>query len=88
MNQLIEHLRCKMIDLAHERGSLTHPEVIAVSEQLDDYIVKVQQLLKDSSYETTLYRYDTNTEIHGLGSLTDFLDWHDTALRQTAMPPC
>lgn len=39
----IEELRNTMYRVATERGSLTHPDVVALSEQLDDLIVVVQR---------------------------------------------
>lgn len=43
MHTIIEHLRGKMIRLAEQRGSLAHPEVVAVSQQLDGFIVVLQR---------------------------------------------
>ncbi|QQE77440.1 aspartyl-phosphate phosphatase Spo0E family protein [Alicyclobacillus sp. SO9] len=40
---IIEYLRRKMIRTAEVHGSLTHPEVVAVSEQLDLFLVQVQR---------------------------------------------
>jgi hypothetical protein len=41
--EIVEHLREKMMRLAEERGSLTHPDVIAVSQQLDLFFVQIQR---------------------------------------------
>lgn len=39
---IIEYLRDKMIKTADEKGSLTHPDVIEISQQLDRFIVMLQ----------------------------------------------
>lgn len=39
----IEQLRHKLIALALERGSLTNPEVIAISQELDDLLIRAQK---------------------------------------------
>ena len=41
---IIEYLRNKMIKTAESKGSLTHPEVIEVSQQLDRFIVRLQRI--------------------------------------------
>lgn len=38
----IRRLQAKLHDLAHRKGNL-HPEVIVVSQQIDDYIVSIQR---------------------------------------------
>ena len=40
-----EYLRKKMIRLAEARQSLTHPEVVSVSQQLDRHILQAQRVL-------------------------------------------
>jgi hypothetical protein len=40
----IEYLREEMIRTAEDRGSLTHPDVIMISQELDRFIVKLQRL--------------------------------------------
>lgn len=40
---IVEYLRKKMILTAKEKGSLSHPDVIAVSQQLDRFITMVQR---------------------------------------------
>jgi hypothetical protein len=40
---IIEYLRRKMIRTAEIQGSLTHPDVVAVSQQLDRFLVQVQR---------------------------------------------
>lgn len=40
---IIEYLRRKMIHTAEAKGSLTHPEVVAISHQLDRFLVQVQR---------------------------------------------
>lgn len=39
MLQKIEALRIKMIEEAHIHGCFTHEKVVALSQQLDEYIV-------------------------------------------------
>jgi len=41
---IIEYLRQKMIKTADEKGSLTAPEVIRISQQLDRFIVMIQRV--------------------------------------------
>lgn len=41
---IIECVREEMIQTAEDRGSLTHPDVITVSQELDRLIVKLQRL--------------------------------------------
>ncbi|MCF8567848.1 aspartyl-phosphate phosphatase Spo0E family protein [Alicyclobacillus tolerans] len=43
MQTIVEYLRNKMIRMAENRGSLAHPDVIAVSQQLDNLIVHIQR---------------------------------------------
>jgi hypothetical protein len=45
--QIIEKLREQMVRLAMEKGSLTHHAVVELSQQLDEYIVRWQQLMKE-----------------------------------------
>nr|WP_274436580.1 aspartyl-phosphate phosphatase Spo0E family protein [Alicyclobacillus sp. ALC3] len=40
---MIEYLRNQMHRVAEERGSLTHPDVIALSQRLDQFIVLAQK---------------------------------------------
>lgn len=40
---MIEYLRGKMVQLAEVHGSLTHRDVIAVSQRLDSFILYVQK---------------------------------------------
>lgn len=42
-NQIVEYLRQKMISLVEEKGSFTHPDVVAISQRLDQYIVQIQR---------------------------------------------
>lgn len=59
MYSVIEHLRSKMISVAIERGSLTHPDVIRVSEVLDRYLYQAQlerhvnNLMREDGIEST-----------------------------------
>ncbi|GMA59754.1 aspartyl-phosphate phosphatase Spo0E family protein [Alicyclobacillus fastidiosus] len=39
----IEELRFAMISMATEKGSLCDPEVVAISQELDKWIVRAQQ---------------------------------------------
>lgn len=41
--EMVEHLRQKMICLVEETGSFTHPDVVAISQRLDQYIVQIQR---------------------------------------------
>jgi len=40
---LVEYLRRKMIRTADEKGSFSHPDVIAISQKLDMYLVQAQR---------------------------------------------
>ncbi|CAM3734495.1 aspartyl-phosphate phosphatase Spo0E family protein [Alicyclobacillus pomorum] len=42
-DKIVEFLRRKMVKMAEKKGSLTHPEVLAISQQLDRFIVKMQR---------------------------------------------
>lgn len=41
-NDIVEYLRNRMICLAEEKGSLTDPDVVLVSQRLDKYMLQVQ----------------------------------------------
>jgi hypothetical protein len=41
---IIEYLREKMIRTAEQKGSLDHPDVIALSQHLDRFIVMLQRI--------------------------------------------
>lgn len=41
---IVEYLQKKMIQAAEERGSLMHPDVIEISQQLDRFIVMAQRI--------------------------------------------
>jgi len=43
MYERVEYLRRKMIVLAEEKGSLVHPEVVSVSQELDVFLVQIQR---------------------------------------------
>ncbi|KPV41983.1 aspartyl-phosphate phosphatase Spo0E family protein [Alicyclobacillus ferrooxydans] len=43
--EIPEYLRSKMIQVAEDVQSLTHPDVIAVSQQLDRYILQAQRVM-------------------------------------------
>ncbi len=49
MNDEIEQLRCRMMELALKRGCFTAPEVLAISQRLDVLIVREQRLRFDST---------------------------------------
>ncbi|WAH38314.1 aspartyl-phosphate phosphatase Spo0E family protein [Alicyclobacillus dauci] len=40
---IIEELRIAMITIAEKKGSLCDPEVVAISQQLDEWLVLAQQ---------------------------------------------
>lgn len=44
LNQTIESLRLQMVKLANEKGSFVDKSVIAVSQQLDQYLVRLERL--------------------------------------------
>lgn len=46
LNQL-QTLRLRLHDLAEARGSLTHPDVLALSEEADRLIIVLQQLQRE-----------------------------------------
>ncbi|MFD1673212.1 Spo0E family sporulation regulatory protein-aspartic acid phosphatase [Alicyclobacillus fodiniaquatilis] len=54
--EMIEFLRSKMLQLADQHGSLTHPDVIAASQRLDYFIVSVQKAAFSATPETRLPR--------------------------------
>jgi len=41
--EMIEYLKHKMVCVAEEKGSLTHPDVVAISQRLDLFLVQVQR---------------------------------------------
>ncbi|MFC4811817.1 Spo0E family sporulation regulatory protein-aspartic acid phosphatase [Paenibacillus sp. GCM10023250] len=43
----LQVLRTKLFEMAEARGSLTDPEVLAISEEADQLIVMLQQMQKD-----------------------------------------
>ncbi len=45
MENTIENLQCRMIELALEKGCLTAPEVLEISQRLDQIIIREQRLL-------------------------------------------
>jgi hypothetical protein len=49
LNQTIENLRMQMIKLVNEKGSFVDKSVIAMSQQLDQYLIKLARL-KDNSF--------------------------------------
>ena len=53
---IIGYLREKMIRLAEVNGSLLHRDVIAVSQQLDSFIVHAQKQRTEMTTESNLQR--------------------------------
>lgn len=43
--EISEYLRAKMVSMAVMRESLTHPDVVSLSQRLDRYIVQAQRVL-------------------------------------------
>ncbi|WP_274648459.1 aspartyl-phosphate phosphatase Spo0E family protein [Paenibacillus humicola] len=46
----LQALRLKLMEAAEARGSLTDPEVLAISEAADELIVTLQQLQKNEMH--------------------------------------
>lgn len=46
----LQSLRRKLHEIAEARGSLTDPEVLAISEEADELIVALQQLEKNKQH--------------------------------------
>ncbi|MBP1933961.1 aspartyl-phosphate phosphatase Spo0E family protein [Ammoniphilus resinae] len=44
LNQTIEDLRVEMVRLASEKGSFLDKKVLALSQQLDQYLVKLERI--------------------------------------------
>ncbi|MUT67924.1 aspartyl-phosphate phosphatase Spo0E family protein [Paenibacillus sp. NEAU-GSW1] len=59
LNQL-QSLRLKLHEIAEARGSLTDPDVIAISEEADELIVALQQLQRARLIEPPLRTYPDN----------------------------
>ncbi|GGG87045.1 MULTISPECIES: aspartyl-phosphate phosphatase Spo0E family protein [Paenibacillus] len=59
LNQL-QSLRMKLHEIAEARGSLTDPEVLAISEEADQLIVVLQQLQRDQIAYTLPRRNEKN----------------------------
>ena len=53
---IIEYLREKMIQLAETNGSLTHRNVVVVSQRLDRFIVQAQKQRTGITTELNLQR--------------------------------
>ncbi|QHW32107.1 aspartyl-phosphate phosphatase Spo0E family protein [Paenibacillus rhizovicinus] len=51
----LQVLRKKLFEMAEARGSLTDPEVLAISEEADQLIVMLQHIQKEE-----LLRYDAS----------------------------
>ncbi|MFF2484251.1 Spo0E family sporulation regulatory protein-aspartic acid phosphatase [Paenibacillus sp. NPDC058071] len=57
LNQL-QSLRLKLHEIAEARGSLTDPDVLAISEEADQLIVALQQLQREEAAGTTLRKFE------------------------------
>lgn len=55
LNQL-QSLRLKLHEIAEARGSLTDPEVLAISEEADQLIVALQHIQRNEVGDSTLRR--------------------------------
>ncbi|MFD1675599.1 Spo0E family sporulation regulatory protein-aspartic acid phosphatase [Alicyclobacillus fodiniaquatilis] len=67
-SETVEHLRALLIKTAEERGSLTHPDVIVISQKLDRLLNEVQfkntRSIMDSFWHP-FYRYMSQGGRHG-----------------------
>ncbi|MFX3634495.1 MAG: Spo0E family sporulation regulatory protein-aspartic acid phosphatase [Candidatus Pristimantibacillus sp.] len=55
LNQL-QSLRLKLHEIAEARGSLTDPDVLAISEEADQLIVALQQMQRNGMTDSSLRR--------------------------------
>ncbi|GMA65458.1 aspartyl-phosphate phosphatase Spo0E family protein [Alicyclobacillus fastidiosus] len=55
----VEELRSQMIKIAEDRGSLTHPDVIAASQRLDVFINRIQA----KRFKVYSLRYSKNNRL-------------------------
>ncbi|MCY0874968.1 MAG: aspartyl-phosphate phosphatase Spo0E family protein [Firmicutes bacterium] len=80
---MLGYLRQQMIDLAQERGTLTHSDVVAASQRLDQLIVQYQrQLMKQGAngkQDSVTYLLETSVP-----ALMRTLDVRGQALQQSA----
>ncbi|WP_281272508.1 aspartyl-phosphate phosphatase Spo0E family protein [Paenibacillus taihuensis] len=70
----LQVLRIKLFEMAEARGSLTDPEVIAISEAADEVIVTLQQLHKEeqAKYNTRCdLAIDGKIELAGAHTLAE-----------------
>ncbi|MGG4145102.1 aspartyl-phosphate phosphatase Spo0E family protein [Paenibacillus algorifonticola] len=52
----LQSLRLKLHEIAEARGSLTDPDVLAVSEEADQLIVALQQMQRDEMIGSSMRR--------------------------------
>lgn len=59
LTNAIESLRCKMIEVAVEKGSLMDPTVLAISRQLDMLIVQEQRrrIVRETNAKRKIYSF-------------------------------
>lgn len=55
LNQL-QSLRLKLHEIAEARGSLTDPDVLAISEEADQLIVALQQMQRNGMTDSSFRR--------------------------------
>ncbi|MBB3155998.1 hypothetical protein FHS16_006114 [Paenibacillus endophyticus] len=54
----LQSLRLKLHEIAEARGSLTDPDVLAISEEADQLIVALQYIQRDELTHITISRND------------------------------
>lgn len=54
----LQSLRQKLHEIAEARGSLTDPEVLAISEEADQLIVALQHIQRDEIIDISIRRDD------------------------------
>ncbi|WP_046229618.1 MULTISPECIES: aspartyl-phosphate phosphatase Spo0E family protein [Paenibacillus] len=52
----LQSLRLKLHEIAEARGSLTDPDVLAISEEADQLIVALQQMQRDEMIGSSMRR--------------------------------
>ncbi|WP_246432046.1 aspartyl-phosphate phosphatase Spo0E family protein [Paenibacillus endophyticus] len=58
MLKQLQSLRLKLHEIAEARGSLTDPDVLAISEEADQLIVALQYIQRDELTHITISRND------------------------------
>lgn len=53
----VNDLRCQMLKVAEEKGSLTDPDVVAISQRLDVLIVDLQRKIIQSQISIDALQY-------------------------------